>query len=319
MSLFHSLLASDSPLGSVLKVYIITHSQSNAGGATSVGLPAQYTGPQNSYIWNNVSGAIERMEVDANNNIQGYPTPAQVDGIGPEVTLGQALAALAPNRVLFIKYLIVGSSMTQGSTNWSVASNTYYATSKTIIAAALAAAETFFGFTKANIDIKTIIPIQGEADADDAITPPATLEAAWKAGHTAVANGLITYLSGLGYRVSTCRLILARIHTYAPTRPNEAAVRAATEDIGDNYEADNELYTNYVAGSAWINNDALPTSDGNHYSQAGQLTMGTTLAALLTPHIFEAFVPTGSLLEEGTTDQDLWEDGSTDIFENRLI
>jgi len=273
-----------------LKVYIFTFSQSNMGQGHVTGLDPKYQGPLPVYTYNAATGDIEPLEYNVNNNQSGYPVVAQDnDDIGPELSFGFEMASTG-QKILIIKYFVVGTSMTLASPNWSVADNTLYNVAmNTFIKPALSAAETFFDLPKQNIEIKWIDRYQGEADAGDALSSPSL----FITRHTEDTTSCLHELSTIGYKVDTCRLSFGRIRTFSPARPHENEIRASIETLGDDLLSDNPKETNYIANSVWMDNDDLPIDvDGIHISMAGQITRGERVATLAKPFINEVFVPT---------------------------
>jgi len=282
--------SANGPTFNNLKVYIFTFSQSNMGQGHVTTLDPKYQGQLPVYTYNAATGNIEHLQYNVNNNQNGYPTVAQSNGdIGPELSFGYDMASTG-QKILIIKYFVVGTSMTLSSPNWSVADNTLYDKAlNTIIKPALSAAETFFSLPKADIEIKLIDRYQGEADAGDVTSSPSL----FITRHTQDTTSCLHTLAGLGYKVDTCRLTFARIRTFSPSRPHENEIRASIVTLGDNFLSDNPKETNYIADSIWMDSDDLPVDvDGVHVTMAGQITRGQRLAIYAKPYINEVFVPT---------------------------
>lgn len=166
--------------------------------------------------------------------------------------------------------------------DWNVSSAQLYTQYRSLIINGLT--ELVHVFRKTPV-IRGMITMGGETDA--IITGAGTL---FKGNLTTTINTLIDTVVAAGFTINKMRLYLHRItddggFAYDPVE--FPLVQTGTEEIGDNYLADNPTKAANVLGSVWVSTDGIDMEDTQHYSAAGQDVLGTNLTTHFKPRAKE--------------------------------
>lgn len=287
-----AMAASEVPLETA-DVYLMAGQSNMAGRGVNSEIAAPLTGRVGAKIYvpkptvptqTNATGDItsesywEELELSRNQTFENVGTQH-----GMEMRFGFDMNKYTKN-VWLLKMGVGGTPLVSTVTynDWNAGHNELY--DKFRLLALNGLQEMEFIFRKTPV-IRGFIWMQGETDA--IITGAG---AAYKSNFYTFFNTLVDAIITGGYNINKLRLYIHRITNdgapgYDMTEFN--AIYAAQEDIGDDYLTDNPSYSSKVLGSTWRTTDGIDMEDAQHYSAAGQDTLGQALFAYFKNYVNE--------------------------------
>lgn len=261
--------------GAVYDVAIWGQSNVISPGNGSPGSP--YTGALECGIWINSTTGFEPLEYGVNNNPGGSPT-----GLGPELSIANAIDALAVNETYIIKK---GQSGTSMHTNWNIANNS---TGRSAVAQLVAAINYQLAQGKTIEEIYVVFR-QGEADmASGNPNGPSgsNVEAEYKDKLQDLMAYTIDHLEddcGIDLTVVEFHWITVLIdNTFTVDHTFQTEIISAQTDGTLDFDTDRPTYASKTAGLHTVSTVGLSTIDGVHFTTSAEITMGASAATFMT-------------------------------------
>ena len=266
--------------GAAYDVAIWGQSNVISPGNGSPGSP--YTGVLESKIWINSADGFKPLEYGVNNNPGGSPT-----GLGPELSIANAIDALAVDETYIIKK---GQSGTSMHTHWNVANNS---TGRSAVAQ-LVAAITYQVAQGKTIEEIYVVFRQGEADIPST-NPNGPVGSNVEAEYKDKLQDLIAYtIDKLEDPVSSAGanldLTVVEFHWITVVVDNtttadhafQTEIISAQTDGTLDFDTDRSSYASKTAGLHIVSTAGLTTMDGIHFGTSSEITIGASAATFMT-------------------------------------